>query len=132
MTFWFLQFPSKNKRKQVSLQCIVVRLNSFVLFLEETSTWKNHFDFIWPLLQIKLGFIKNQLANQIHRFKKMSEKCKSREMETGKRSTTFNCFQFTIFISVLICIFIWKKGMEIGHIYRLVTTVFSHIVSAHE
>ena len=65
------------------------------------------------LLQIKFGFIKNQLANQIHRFKKMSEKCKSREMETGKRSTTFNSLQFATFINVLIYIFIWKKEWKL-------------------
>ena len=28
---------------------IAVKLNSFVRFLEETSAWKNHFDFVWPL-----------------------------------------------------------------------------------
>ena len=26
-------------------------MNSFVRFLEETSDWKNHFDFVWPLGQ---------------------------------------------------------------------------------
>ena len=37
---------SSKKRKKTSL--IVVKLNSFVRFLEETSAWKNRFDFVWP------------------------------------------------------------------------------------
>ena len=28
---------------------MVVKSNSFVCFLEETSAWKNHFEFVWPL-----------------------------------------------------------------------------------
>ena len=27
------------------------KLNSFVRFLEETSAWKNYFEFVWPLAQ---------------------------------------------------------------------------------
>ena len=34
-----------------------VKLNSFVRFLEETSAWKNHFEFVWPLV-FKIGTIK--------------------------------------------------------------------------
>ena len=38
---------SKNRTKT---SLIVVKLNSFIHFLEETSAWKNHFDFVWPLV----------------------------------------------------------------------------------
>ena len=30
---------------------IVLKLNSFVHFLEETSAWKNQFEFVWPLVK---------------------------------------------------------------------------------
>ena len=44
--FNFFQKTNKNK----STWCIiVVKSNSFVRFLEETSAWKNHFEFVWPL-----------------------------------------------------------------------------------
>ena len=46
--FNFLQ-----KRTKTSL--IVVKLNSFVHFLEETSACKNHFDFVWPLVCLNFG-----------------------------------------------------------------------------
>ena len=64
MSFWCLQFPPKNERKQVSL---VVKLNSFVRFLEETSAWKNHWDFVRPLainefLLVKAKFQKMEYA----------------------------------------------------------------------
>ena len=43
MSFWCPQ--SSKKRMETSL--IVVKLNSFIHFLEETSAWNNHF--VWPL-----------------------------------------------------------------------------------
>ena len=99
-------------------------LNLWPWLLKVNSSFKNNYltcfsishlmvKILKQLLQIKFGFIKNQLANQIHRFKKLSEKCKSREMETGKRSTTFNSLQFATFINVLIYIFIWKKEWKL-------------------
>ena len=42
---------SSKKRTKTSL--IVVKLNSFLCFLEETSAWKNRFDFVWPLETFK-------------------------------------------------------------------------------
>ena len=41
MSFWCLHFLPKNEREQVDL---------FVCFLEETMAWKNHFEFVWPLI----------------------------------------------------------------------------------
>ena len=38
---------SSKKRTKSSQQ--VVKSNLFVHFLEETSAWKNHFEFVWPL-----------------------------------------------------------------------------------
>ena len=49
MSFWYLQFPPKNERKQVDLRFHSSKIE-FVRFLEETSTYKNHFDFFWPLV----------------------------------------------------------------------------------
>ena len=43
----FLQKTNENKSTWGN---IVVKLNSFVRFLEETLAWKNHFDFVWPLV----------------------------------------------------------------------------------
>ena len=40
-------FTFFQKRMKTSRQ--VVKLNLFVRFLEETSAWKNHFEFVWPL-----------------------------------------------------------------------------------
>ena len=45
---FFVSSISSKKRTKTCL--IVVKLNSFVRFLEETSSWKNHFDFVWPLM----------------------------------------------------------------------------------
>ena len=46
MFFWGRRFPPK-KRTKTSL--IVVKLNSFVHFLEEIDNPKNHFEINWPL-----------------------------------------------------------------------------------
>ena len=43
---------------------IVVKSNSFVDFLEETSVWKNHFDFVWPLEGEKIKK-KSQYLNEL-------------------------------------------------------------------
>ena len=53
---------SKNRTKT---SLIVVKLNSFVRFLEETSDWKNHFDFVWPLKQIDIQISTNEFCNII-------------------------------------------------------------------
>ena len=45
----FNYFQKTNKNKS-TWGTIVVKSNSFVRFLEETSAWKYHFDFVWPLV----------------------------------------------------------------------------------
>ena len=59
MSLWCLQFPPKNKQKT---SLTVVKLNSFVRFLEEMLAWINHFDFFWPLevYKVKKGNIKGK------------------------------------------------------------------------
>ena len=42
--FEFFQTTNENKS---TWGIIVVKSNSFVRFLEETSAWKNYFDFVW-------------------------------------------------------------------------------------
>ena len=42
-------FQKMNENKSI-WGIIVVKTNSVIWFLEETSAWKNHFDFVWPLL----------------------------------------------------------------------------------
>jgi hypothetical protein len=37
-----------SSKKRTKTCRIVVKLNSFVRFLEKTSAWRNHFDFVWP------------------------------------------------------------------------------------
>ena len=54
---WFfecLRFPPRNEQKQVELRYHLVKLNSFVRFLEEVKDTKNHFEIIWPLRAIHL------------------------------------------------------------------------------
>ena len=43
--FTFFQKTNENK----STSTFLVKSNLFVRFLEETSAWKNHFEFVWPL-----------------------------------------------------------------------------------
>ena len=43
----FFQRTNENKS---TWGIIVVKSNSFVHFLEETSAWKNHFHYVWPLV----------------------------------------------------------------------------------
>ena len=47
VVFNFFQNSNENKS---TWGIIVVKSNSFVRFLEETSAWKNHFEFVWPLV----------------------------------------------------------------------------------
>ena len=47
--FSFLQKTNENKS---TWGIIVVKSNSFVHFLEETLSWKNHFEFVWPLTHL--------------------------------------------------------------------------------
>ena len=47
---------SISSKKQTKTSLIVVKLNSFVRFLEESSAWKNHFDFVWILWVRRLHF----------------------------------------------------------------------------
>ena len=46
--FNFFQKTNKNKS---TWGIIVVKSNLFVRFLEETLAWKNHFEFVWPLVR---------------------------------------------------------------------------------
>ena len=53
---WFfgvVDFLQKTNENKSTWGIIVVKSNSFVHFLEETSAWKNHFDFVWPLVERK-------------------------------------------------------------------------------
>ena len=43
MSFWCLQFLPKNEENKSTWGIIVVKSNSFVRFLEETSAWKKSF-----------------------------------------------------------------------------------------
>ena len=49
--FNFFQKMNKNKS---TWGIIVVKSNSFIHFLEETSAWKNNFDFVWPLAEVDI------------------------------------------------------------------------------
>ena len=49
MTFGVFNFLQKTNENKSTWGIIVVKLNLFVLFLEETLCWKNHFEFVWPL-----------------------------------------------------------------------------------
>ena len=57
MSFWCLQFLQKNHQKQVDLRYHSSKVEFVVCFLEESSDWKNPFDFVWPLLQIGFELI---------------------------------------------------------------------------
>ena len=46
--FGTLEFLQKTKKKFV-YSTVRPKKNSFVRFLEESSAWKNHFEFVWPL-----------------------------------------------------------------------------------
>ena len=50
MTFWCLQFLPKNECKKVNLRYHSIKLEFNYSFFEETLAWKNHFDFVWPLI----------------------------------------------------------------------------------
>ena len=41
--------PSLSSKKRTKTSRHVVKTNLFVCFLEETSAWKNYFEFVWPL-----------------------------------------------------------------------------------
>ena len=47
--FGVFNFLQTTNEKKSPWGFIVVKKNSFVRFLEETSTWKNNFDLFWPL-----------------------------------------------------------------------------------
>ena len=51
--FAILEFFQKNERNN----SIGKKTNSFVRFLEESSAWKKHYDFVWPLEQWKVRTI---------------------------------------------------------------------------
>ena len=57
---------SSKKGTKTSQQ--VVKSNLFVRFLEETSSWKNHFEFVWPLkpyLQLKCLIYEQNLISKV-------------------------------------------------------------------
>ena len=47
--FGVYNFFQKTNENKSTWGIIIVKSNSFIRFLEETSAWKNHFDFVWPL-----------------------------------------------------------------------------------
>ena len=50
---WFFgvfDFFKKLNENKSTWGIIVVKSNSFVHFLEESAAWKNHYDFVWPLV----------------------------------------------------------------------------------
>ena len=61
MVFGIVDFIQKTNENKLTLGIIVVKLNSFVRFLEEIDAPKNHFEIKWPLnsneihLQLSVG-----------------------------------------------------------------------------
>ena len=47
--FCVFNFFQKTNENKSTWGIIVVKSILFVLFLEESSAWKNHYDFVWPL-----------------------------------------------------------------------------------
>ena len=47
--FGVFNFLKKTNKNMSTWGFIVVKKNLFVSFLEETSAWRNRFDFVWPL-----------------------------------------------------------------------------------
>ena len=47
--FGVFNFFQKMNENKSTWRIIVAKSNLFVRFLEETTDWKNHFDFVWPL-----------------------------------------------------------------------------------
>ena len=56
MFFWVVDFLQKTNENKFTWGLIVVKLNSFVCFLEEIDDPKNHFENNWPLAQT-LGLV---------------------------------------------------------------------------
>ena len=52
MFFGVFDFFQKTNENKSTWGIIVVKANLFVRFLEELSAWKNHDDFVWPLVYI--------------------------------------------------------------------------------
>ena len=62
MPFWCLKFSPKNEQKQVNLRFHISEVEFFCSFfggIVYIWTWKNHFDFFWPLQSCKIGRIWN-------------------------------------------------------------------------
>ena len=49
MFFCVFDFFQKMKENKSTWSIIVAKSNSFVRFLDESSAWKNHYYFVWPL-----------------------------------------------------------------------------------
>ena len=49
MFFGAFDFFQKTNENKSTWGNIVVKSNSFGRFLEESSAWKNHYNFVWPL-----------------------------------------------------------------------------------
>ena len=60
--FGVFNFFQKMNENKLTWGIIVVKSNSFVRFLEETSAWKNYFEFVWPLITIFKNEIQCQLC----------------------------------------------------------------------
>ena len=69
MVFWVIDFLKKMNENNITWGIIVVKLNSFVCFLEEIDDPKNHFEINWPLTKwlndIELSRDKNALSENI-------------------------------------------------------------------
>ena len=50
MFFWVVDFLQKTNENKFTWGLIVVKLNSFVCFLEEIDDPKKHFEIKWPLV----------------------------------------------------------------------------------
>ena len=47
---WYPRILPKNKQNNLITVLLGKKMNSFIHFLEESSAWKNHYDFVWPLV----------------------------------------------------------------------------------
>ena len=62
--FGVFNFFQRNKQKQVNLRFHSSKIELVCSFFGKTSGWKNHFDFVWPLVCPKPTYVVKSQADK--------------------------------------------------------------------
>ena len=107
MFFGVFNFFQKTNENKSNWGIVIVKSNSLVRFLEESSAWKNDYDFVWPLILI--GFLNEKFAKGVATFNPHDFSLQIVGRGEGRQASSKGLDMFESLVHGWLLYFLWSK-----------------------